>query len=309
LQAGEVARELLRDFAAVEQNFRSIAKALQERQVQPGTRKGVLVGYVLDADAELHGSDQGRSFYAFWEFLMSPSKQDELSEMLEKVYALPSLRDTTRDHALLYRISPALIEAGNKVVNSNHRLAEQLRRLLDERIQAERRRVRELIAEIKRAALQCVDEPPSGVFLELEGSPEVNLMMEKPLWEPRITPVIEFHPLADQVDLTEVDLRPLLTQFSVDEERLRERIETLLTSQPTCTLLDVLERFPLEQGLAEIITYMALASREERHDVSAIQHETILYETSTLEDSPEIGPGFQRQVSVPKITFRSTDAR
>lgn len=313
LQAGEVARELVRDFAAVEQNFRAIAKALQERQVQPGTRKGALVGYVLDADAELRESDQGRSFYAFWEFLMSPSKQDELSEMLERVYALPIVREVARDHHLLRHVSGALIEAGGKVVGSNHRLAEQLRRLLDERVQTERRRVRELIEDIKRAALRLVDEGQAGVFLELEGSPELNLVMEKPLWEPSVAPVIEDRPLEGDPDLNEADFRALFKQFSVSEERLRERIEMLLADQPRCTLSDVLERFPLEQGLAEVITYMALASRDERHEVSETQHEMIFLRTSPLEDEPddldENGSGLHRSVSVPKITFRSADAR
>lgn len=310
LQAGEVARELVRDFAAVEQNFRMIAKTLQEQQVQPGTRKGALVGYVLDADVALRESDQGRSFYAFWEFLMSPSKQDELSQMLERVYALPVVRDLSRDHPLLRHVSGALIEAGGKVVSSNHRLAEQLRRLLDERVQVERRRVRELIQDIKRAALRLVDAGQVEVFLEVEGSPLVNLVMEKPLWEPRIAHVIEGRPLEQHLDLSEADFGRLFTQFSVSEQRLRDHIQTLLAGQPSCTLLDVLERFPLQQGLAEVITYMALASRDGRHEVSQLQHELIALQSSPLGDDPDpSGWSSHRQVSVPQIIFRSSDAR
>ncbi len=309
-QAGEVARELVRDFAAVEQNFRMIVKALQERQVQPGTRKGALVGYVLDADEELRESDQGRSFYAFWEFLMSPSKQDELSELLERVYALPVIRDVARDNTLLRHVSGALIEAGGKVVGSNQRLAEQLRRLLDEHIQAERRRVRELIEDIKRIGLRLVDEQQPVVFLELEGSPEVNMVMEKALWEPGVAPVIATRPLEGDLDLTEADFGALFEQFSVSEKCLRDRVATLLTTQPSCTLLDVLEHFPLEQGLAEVITYMAIASRDGQHEVSETQHEKIFLQSAPFGDDLERNSSSShRQVSVPKITFRSLDAR
>ena len=237
---------------------------------------------------------------------MSPSKQDQLSKMLERVYALPVVRDISRDHSLLRHVSGALIEAGGKVVSSNHRLAEQLRRLLDERVQAERRRVRELIDAIQHLALQLTDQPQqAGVFLELEGSPEVDLMMEKLLWEPRIAPVIEGRPLKGNVDSTEADFGRLFEQFSVSEQRLRGSIEALLAARPSCTLLDVLERFPLEQGLAEVITYMALASRDRRHEVSQTQRELISLRPSFGDDSDQSSS--DRQASVPKITFRSSD--
>ena len=59
------ARQLLRDFRLVEERFRGIARALQQAQLQSNAQKGALVAYVLDADAELKSSDQGRSFYTF----------------------------------------------------------------------------------------------------------------------------------------------------------------------------------------------------------------------------------------------------
>src|SRR5258708_39531689 len=62
------ARQLLRDFRLVEERFRGIARALQEAQLQSNAQKGALVAYVLDSDAELKSSDQGRTFYTFWAF-------------------------------------------------------------------------------------------------------------------------------------------------------------------------------------------------------------------------------------------------
>ena len=80
---------------------------------------------MLDADAELRESDQGRSFYAFWEFLMSPSRQDALAEILDTIYRLPTLDVLVRDHPLLRQLTRALIDAGEKIVQSNYRLAER----------------------------------------------------------------------------------------------------------------------------------------------------------------------------------------
>jgi len=79
LEASALSRQLLRDFRLVEDRFRDIARELQKAQLQPGARKGELVKYVLDADAALKDSDQGRSFYSFWAFLISPSRSEEFS--------------------------------------------------------------------------------------------------------------------------------------------------------------------------------------------------------------------------------------
>ena len=82
LEANDVARRLLADFREIEQNFRDLARTVQEEQLKEDTRKGAIVAHVLDAEQTLQESDQGRSFYAFWNFLMSPSKQDELRRLL-----------------------------------------------------------------------------------------------------------------------------------------------------------------------------------------------------------------------------------
>ena len=54
-----MARQLLRDFRLVEEQFRDIARDLQKAQLQPGARKGALVEYVLEADTKLKESEQG----------------------------------------------------------------------------------------------------------------------------------------------------------------------------------------------------------------------------------------------------------
>lgn len=160
--------------------FRAIARNVQEQQLRPEARKDTLVGYVLDADAELRTSDQGRSFYAFWEFLTVPARQDELYMLLDQVYNLPALNDLAPDHPLLRRLSRALLEAGEKIVLSNYRLAEQLRRLLDDRALAESRRVRELVDAVKRQAARLIDTPsPDDIMLQLEGLPDVCMPLEK----------------------------------------------------------------------------------------------------------------------------------
>jgi chaperonin cofactor prefoldin len=302
-QACDVARQLLRDFAAVEQNFRGIARSVQEAQLRPDARKGAVVGYVLDADAALKTSDQGRSFYAFWEFLMSPSKQDELEELLEAVYRLAELQAVSHDTPILRRVSRNLIDAGEKIVHSNHRLAEQLRRMLDERNIAESRRVRELIGDIEQLAVRLTDDPPGDdALVELEGAPDVSLVMEKGLWEPAETLSFSARPVtADAAAMavaSTLDLRHLYAQFYVDELLLRRRIETLLATRPAVTLAEVVELYPVEKGLSEVIAYVAIAAQDERHRIDHRSSEEIGLVLASPEGSQ------MTRLTIPHVTFR-----
>ena len=83
LQAIDTARALLADFRQVEQNFRDLDRRVRERVAGwEGSRADVLEEVFGQRDS-IAESDQGRSFRAFWDFLMSPAHQGELSELLE----------------------------------------------------------------------------------------------------------------------------------------------------------------------------------------------------------------------------------
>ncbi len=299
-EATALARQLLRDFHLVEDRFREIARNMQERQIQPGTYKGSLVEYVLDADGELKSSDQGRSFYAFWDFLMAPSQHDQLYTLLDELRHLPDLQSLARTDDVLRHLPAYLITAGEQVIQSNFRIAEQLRRLLDEEARAESRRVRELALHIKQQARQVMHVMPNEeTFFELEGAPEISLVMERSLWEPAQTiPIDKLPTQANVDDLSAIDFTRLHTQFYIDQARLRERVEHMLEVRPECTLADLLEHYPLEKGLSELLAYCTIAARGSSHVIDATQQETIPLSSSTN------GMKSPRVVILPRILYR-----
>lgn len=193
-EASDVARRLLADFREVEANFRAIARQVQEQQLTLAARKGQIVGHVLEADAALKESDQGRSFYTFWEFLISTQRQEELQELLTAVYQLPDLQQIDAAQSMrLRRLKRSLVDAAAKIVESNRRLGEQLRKLLDEQRLAEARRVMDLAVEIKQTAVQLAAPPPDDrIFLQVEGDPLLEMPLARPLWSPPQT--TEFWP-------------------------------------------------------------------------------------------------------------------
>ena len=294
------ARQLLRDFRLVEERFRGIARALQEAQLQSNAQKGALVAYVLDADAELKTSDQGRSFYTFWDFLMTPSQQDELYMLLEAVQQQTDLRPVIHEGKILQHLPAHLLEAGEKVVQSNAGLAQQLRRMLDEQSIAERRRVRAIISDIKQQAFQVASNPPDGLaFIDLEGPPGVHLVMEHGLWEAGDTFSVSALPINSAGEEPAIaDLISLHTQFHIDKAILYQRIEALLNIRPRVTLAEVLAHYPPEKGLAEILAYYTLAADDPDHHIDAQQTETIELPIATT-SGQEI-----RTLTIPRVLYQ-----
>jgi hypothetical protein len=293
------ARQLLRDFRLVEERFRAMARALQEAQLQANAQKGALVAYVLDADAELKSSDQGRSFYTFWDFLMAPSQQDELYRLLEAVQQQPDLQPVIHEGKVLRHLPMHLLGAGEKVVQSNAGLAQQLRRMLDEQNIAERRRVRTIVSEIKQLALRTASLPPDETaFIELEGPPQVHLVMEHALWEPGESFAASAQPTVnagEELDLS--DLVPLHTQFYIDRALLARRIESLLEIRSQITLAEVLDCYPPEKGLAEVLAYCTLAADDPEHLIDEQHTETIELAAATPEQA-------SRTVTIPRVLYQ-----
>jgi Protein of unknown function (DUF3375) len=208
---------------------------------------------------------------------------DELKSLLMQVAALPELRSALGEDYLLTRLPGYLVAAGEKVVHSNARLAEQLRRLLDEQTQAENRRVQELIQDIKQAAYVLnLRIPDNMAFLELESAPEIQLVMERTFWELSKSPTFDTQPDSiSEEDLDDFDLASLYDQFSIDEEELERHIETLLEGKPQIRLSEVLEHYPVEKGLAEVLAYCVLAARDPRHSIDPDVSEEIVFASLT----------------------------
>jgi hypothetical protein len=88
IQAAETARALLSDFRQVEQNFRDLDRQVRERITTWEGAKGEILEAIFGERDAIASSDQGRSFRAFWDFLMSPARQEELTTLLNRILEL-----------------------------------------------------------------------------------------------------------------------------------------------------------------------------------------------------------------------------
>src|SRR5258708_24159908 len=112
----DLARGLAGDFRQLDENFKEVARALAEAQTKPGTTKGRIVGQLLDTHAALKDSAQGQSFYAFWNLLSSPERQQRWRELIKQVYRVDAIDADLRANRLLERLSSRLLVEGERVV-------------------------------------------------------------------------------------------------------------------------------------------------------------------------------------------------
>lgn len=268
----ELARGLAGDFRQLEENFREVARALAEEQTKPGTTKGRIVGQLLDTHAALKESSQGQSFYAFWNLLSSPERQEHWRDLVRQVYRLETIAEDLRANQLLERLSSRLLVEGERVVRSNERMAATLRRALESAATGEDRRLRELVREIQQLALACQSRPPDeGDFFEIAGPPSVFSSFSRTFWQPEPTGRIE----GDLTFATRTLDLDMLERFralvDLNLARLRDHVRACLLSTESVLLSQVLERFPPREGILEIVGYLVVALQDTHNYVPGDQ--------------------------------------
>lgn len=256
-QFQQLARELLADFREVEQNFRLLDRKVREKIALWEGAKGALLDEIMGERDAIGDSDQGRSFRAFWDFLMSSRRQEELSERLQQVLALPAVLALKPDPRTR-RVHHDWLEAGEHTQRTVAQLSQQLRRFLDDRAFVENRRILDLLRGIESKALGVREAPPSGTVMHIDAmGADIELPLERPLFAPSVKPRLA-DPALEAGD-ADIDTARLFGQFVVDKARLRSAVQHALRRQPQITLRELLDAEPLRQGLAELVTYLELA--------------------------------------------------
>jgi len=292
-QIEDMVRRLLSDFRQVEENFRQLDRRTREKITTSSKTKGQLLDDIFSEEDNITASDEGRSFQAFWEFLMSPERQEELQALTGRLLALKEVRALAPDD-LLPHLKYRLMDSGEKVKKTSASLIEHLRRFLDDRAWIENKRIMELIRSVERRAVDLRQDPPQNqAFAELvDLKPDIDLTMARGLFKPM--PKI---PLRDEIlSLGAVDfVNDLLYDVHfVDETVLRERLRNALRESSQVTLADVLNRFPLEKGLGELLTYLHIATKDSKVVIDDDVRQTVEWLDAN---------GQTKRASVPRVLF------
>lgn len=269
-QFATTARELLADFRQVEENFRGLDRTLREKVATWSGAKGELLEEVLGDRRGIADSDQGRSFHAFYDFLLSAPRQEEFAELLARVQRLPDVAQTLPD-ARLRHIHHDWLDAAERTQATVRQLSDQLRRFVDDQVWLENRRVMEILRGIEATALAVRDVPgrPPGTAV---AATEIDVVLptERPLYRRRRRLELDSDGIADATE--RADTTALYEQVYLDPARLSAAVAEGLARRRVAALPDILRDHPLQQGLAELVGYLALRDGvettvdDDRHD-------------------------------------------
>lgn len=292
----QLARNLLTDFREVEANFRKLDRRVRERIALWEGSKGALLEEIMGERDAIADSDEGRSFRAFWDFLMSSRRQEELTTLLGGVLKLPAALELTPDDRI-HRIHYDWLDAGEHTQRTIAELSKQLRRFLDERAWLENRRIMDLLYSIEARALVLREAPPGGDVMTIQNvAAVIELPMERPLYT--FNSQTRFQDIQFTSDNSEVDATALFSQVVVDKAALAGKVRQALQTHSQITLAELCEMHPLEHGLAELITYLQLSTDGFKSATDESCSDIIVWQSTST-----CGQSCMKRARLPRVIF------
>lgn len=292
MQIEEMVRKLKYDFSEIEYNFRSLNTTAMEKIALSSESKSDVLSSIFEIEDEIRDSDQGKSFFAFWQLLSDHKRSEKLTKLIENLYSIESVNSIDSEKKLI-NLQFSLLKSGEKVYGVSSKLIEQLRRFLDDRVWIQNRRILELCKNIEHSAMEIKDNIPSSRKFTTINSSKVGIssIFSKSLYVPKKD--LLFTKELEEQEIS-INMESFYNLFFVDEELLKRNIEKKLFQKSQVTLLEVIETYPIKKGVAELVGYISLAKNSQNVIIDESKKELL-----TLEDEH----GKSKKISMPKIIF------
>jgi cell division protein FtsB len=271
----ETAKYLLADFRQVEENFRTLDRNFRKKIITTSQTKGKVLEDLFQQQDFLLETDQGKSFNAFWEFLLSQSKQDEFEKLIEEVLNIPVVQQMQKESFSIDNIRNNLIDAGDKTKKTTNSLLEQLRKYLEHKSFFENKRIHDNITEILKVFTEKSETDFSKLsLLELDEIINIDLIVDRPLYNP--PQKIKFANKNPEEGKSTANNDLLFEQFEINIPELKGRIKTALKNKTQISFPDFVKEFEIQKGVAEVVAYIEIASKERnKHLVDESIHDII----------------------------------
>lgn len=275
------AKELLSDFKEVEDNFRVITKDIYQKHTDHSLTKNDILEFTFDALDELKESQQGKSFYSFWSFILNNDLQSQWDKLIKELYATLDEKAIAIKDPFLKGMKRHLFDSSRKVHKANDKMAEKLSRIIRETESSKSEATKHVIQEIKKQLIEISkQEWKPGISLELETEIEINIPFERKLTtESREELIYNYKPVVAEENITSaLNFDKLVSQSIIDKELLRKRIRNSLNEKSQTTLLQIIEDYGgLDKGLPELFGYIGIV-KEFKHTVNVEKTQNIVFD-------------------------------
>lgn len=292
-QLNQSAKELLSDFKEVEDNFKEITKEIYQKHADGSLTKSDILEFTFDALDELKDSSQGKSFYAFWSFILNPELQYTWESLTKELYKTLEEKAIPVNDQFLKGMKKHLHGSGQKVYKANDKMAEKLSRIIRESESSKSEATKTVIQEIKKQLIEISKaRRKPDISFELETDIEISIPFERKLTSEQTEDVIyTSKPQIANEDFTSSNhLNKLFSQSNIDKELLRKRIKDLLKEKSQTTLSDVIENYGgLEKGLPELFGYIGIV-KEFKHNINHEKTQNVVFDIEN-----------KKQIKIPEI--------
>lgn len=292
-QLNQSAKELLSDFKEVEDNFKEITKGIYQKHADDSLTKSDILSFTFDALDELKNSQQGKSFYAFWSFILNPELQNRWETLTKELYQTLAQKSIPVNAPFLKGMKKHLHSSGQKVYKANDKMAEKLSRIIRESENSKSEATKKTIQEIKKQLLEVSKtKKKPEISFELETEIEISIPYERRLTTEQNEEIIYTNKpqIADDDITSSNHLNRLFLQSNIDKKLLRKRIKDILKEKSQTTLLDVVENYGgLEKGLPELFGYIGIV-KEFKHIINSDKTQSILFDSEN-----------KKQIKIPEI--------
>jgi len=279
-QINQSAKELLSDFKEVEDNFKEITKNIYQKNADGTQKKNDILEFTFEALDELKNSQQGKSFYAFWSFLLNPDLQNEWETLTKELYKTLEEKGIGTNDLFLKGMKKHLHQSGQKVYKANDKMAEKLSRIIRENSASKSEITKNVIQEIKKNLLEISkSKKKPDVSLELETDVEISIPFERKLTFQQSEEVT----YASQPKLADEDIShsnhliKLFAHSNIDKEVLRKRIKAVLRNKSQTTIFEVIEQNGgIEKGLPELFGYLGII-KDFKYSISSEKTQKITF--------------------------------
>lgn len=280
-QVSNSAKELLSDFKDVDDNFKSIIKDIYQKQIDPTLNKGGILQYTFDALDELKSSSQGKSFYAFWEFLLSRDMQDELEQLINNLFSTLQKRDIASDDRFLQNMVSYLYESGRKVYQTNDKMAEKLSHIIRENDVARSDAAKRIVQEIKNSLIKISkSKSKPEISLSVEDGLDINIPFERKItFERSESTEYNLQPENYVLDFDSLnEIGKVFGNVVVDRKIIEHNLREVLKNKGQTTIAEVVSLHPLNQGLPELFAYFCVLNQFSHKTINEGKQEAVIFD-------------------------------